>query len=184
MQNETGRRKMEIRRVKKILLFTLLSMTGAVSAQLAPTADFYVSTCGSDSWSGRLATPNARESDGPFATLTRARDAVRDLKKQKTTEIVVWVRGGTYELKKRVVFGLEDSGVGDSTVTYAAYPGETPMFSSGREIKGIPMMGRNEKIKWNRSAEGLTIYLPKILPDLPVIGFRISREAATAGVNL
>ena len=35
-----------------------------------------------------------------------------------------------------MVFGLEDSGEGDSTITYAAYPGETPVFSSGREIKG------------------------------------------------
>ena len=34
------------------------------------------------------------------------------------------------------MFGLEDSGEGDSTITYAAYPGETPVFSSGREIKG------------------------------------------------
>ena len=44
------------------------------------------------------------------------------------------IREGTYELKKTVVFGLEDSGVGDSTVTYAAYPSETPIFSSGLKI--------------------------------------------------
>lgn len=29
------------------------------------------------------------------------------------------------------VVGLQDSGRGDSTITYAAYPGETPVFSSG-----------------------------------------------------
>ena len=34
------------------------------------------------------------------------------------------------------MFGLQDSPQGDSTVTYAAYPGETPVFSSGREIEG------------------------------------------------
>ena len=84
----------------------------------------------------RWLTPNAQGTDGPFATLERARDAVRDLKKSKTTDIVVLVREGTYQLKNTVVFGLEDSGEGDSTVTYAAYPGETPVFSSGREIKG------------------------------------------------
>ena len=32
------------------------------------------------------------------------------------------------------MFGLQDSGRGDSTITYAAYPGETPVFSSGLEI--------------------------------------------------
>lgn len=36
----------------------------------------------------------------------------------------------------RVVFGLEDSGKGDTTITYAAYPGETPVFSSGQQIRG------------------------------------------------
>ena len=83
-----------------------------------------------------LAAPNAQKSDGPFATLERARDAVRELKKQKATDIVVLVREGTYQLTNTIVFGLEDSGVGDSTITYAAYPGETPVFSSGREIQG------------------------------------------------
>ena len=39
------------------------------------------------------------------------------------------------------------------------------------------MMGSNEKIKWNRSADGLTITLPKTLPDQPVIGFLISKSS-------
>jgi len=103
---------------------------------LPPKADFYVSAGGSDAWSGTLASPDARGTDGPFASLERARDAVRDLKKSKSDDIVVLVREGTYSLTKTVVFGLKDSGEGDSTVTYAAYPGETPVFSSGREIKG------------------------------------------------
>jgi len=118
------------------MILILVLITGTVCSAAGTKADFYVSTSGSDSWSGTLATPNAQGSDGPFATLTRARDAVRDFKKQKSTDIVVLVRAGTYPLEKMVVFGLEDSGVGDSTVTYAAYPGETPVFSSGREIKG------------------------------------------------
>ena len=118
------------------MIVLLVLMTGAVCRAAETKADFYVATNGSDSWSGTLAEPNAQGTDGPFATLERARDAVRDLKKSKTTDIVVLLRGGTYPLTKTVVFGLEDSGEGDSTVTYAAYPGETPVFSSGREIKG------------------------------------------------
>lgn len=35
-----------------------------------------------------------------------------------------------------MVFGLGDSGRGKQTISYAAYPGETPVFSSGRTIKG------------------------------------------------
>ena len=84
-------------------------------------ADFYVSPSRSDAWSGVLADPNEQRNDGPFAALQRARDAVRALKQDKTTDIVVYVRGGTYQLAASVVFGLKDSGAGDSTITYAAY---------------------------------------------------------------
>ena len=96
-----------------------------------PAADFFVATNGSDDWSGTLAAPNSQATDGPFATLERARDAVRKLD-NRSKDVLVLVRGGTYPIDKTIVFGLEDSGKGDSTVTYAAYPDETPIFSAGR----------------------------------------------------
>ena len=43
-------------------------------------ADFYVSPTGNDRWSGTLSEPNATLTDGPFATLEKAREAVRILK--------------------------------------------------------------------------------------------------------
>lgn len=43
-------------------------------------ADFYVAVNGLDAWSGQLPAPNPRGTDGPFATLARARDGVRQLK--------------------------------------------------------------------------------------------------------
>lgn len=98
-------------------------------------ADFYVSTKGSDAWSGTLPESNSQQTDGPFATLERARDAVRESGKSHSGNVLVLVRGGTYRLRKTIVFGLQDSGRGDSTITYAAYPDETPVFSSGQEIK-------------------------------------------------
>ncbi|MHC4181388.1 MAG: right-handed parallel beta-helix repeat-containing protein, partial [Planctomycetota bacterium] len=127
--------------LSSVLIFLLALMAGsgccAVAAEPLHKADFYVSAKGSDEWSGTLASPAAGKIDGPFATLERARDAVRDLKQQKATDIVVLVREGTYQLKNTIVFGLEDSRESNATVTYAAYPGETPVFSSGREIKGF-----------------------------------------------
>jgi hypothetical protein len=116
-------------------------------------ADFYVSSVGSDSWSGRLPEPNSQRTDGPFATLRRARDAVRELGAERTEDVVVLVRGGTYPLKNTVVFGLQDSGRDGSTITYAAYPGETPVFTSGREITN-----------WERVPEGFSA-LPKEVID-------------------
>lgn len=89
-----------------------------------------------------MASPNAQRTDGPFASLERARDAVRELKSSRVGDVLVLIREGTYTLSQTVVFGLEDSGVGDSMVTYAAYPGERPVFSSGQEIKNWKKLTR------------------------------------------
>ena len=47
-----------------------------------PFADFYVSTQGNDNWSGKLTEPNANKTDGPFATINKAKKAVRIIKKR------------------------------------------------------------------------------------------------------
>ncbi|QEF98328.1 hypothetical protein Mal15_23800 [Stieleria maiorica] len=119
-----------------LLTLAILTANSTTCGAAGPQADFFVSTTGSDRWSGTLAAANAEGTDGPFATLVRARDAVRELKKTKPSDIVVLIRGGTYRVDNTVVFGLQDSGKSGSTVTYAAYPGETPVFSSGQEIQG------------------------------------------------
>jgi len=130
--------KVSIRMKQTVVLMLFLALQSVCSAAAEPVsrADFYVSPVGSNDWSGTLPNPDARGTDGPFATLERARDAVRDLKERKSTDILVLVREGTYGLGETVVFGLQDSGEGDSTITYAAYPGEKPVFSSGVEIGG------------------------------------------------
>jgi hypothetical protein len=128
---------------------TCFSLSGAAEPVQSTAADFYVSTEGDDNWSGRLAVPGQGSSNGPFATLARARDAVRELKRERPEkDVVILVREGFYELDETVVFGLEDGGQGDATVTYAAWPGETPVFSSAPEVSG-----------WARA--------PADLPDLP-----------------
>jgi len=106
-----------------------------------PAADFFVATDGNDAWSGTLAAPNADASDGPFATLARARDAVRGLIRRGRGNATVLVRGGTYRLSETVVFSLPDSAPEDGTIAYAAYPGERPVFSSGRPIANWRRLG-------------------------------------------
>ena len=104
--------------------------------------DFFVATDGDDSWSGTLSEKNADRTDGPFASLTRARDAVRELLRTgEPRHISVLIRGGTYCLQKTVVFGLEDGARDGGNVTYAAYPGEEPVFTSGVPISGWRELG-------------------------------------------
>lgn len=119
-----------------------LQTSKKVPSYAAEKADFYVSTTGDDGWSGTREQASANSSNGPFATLTRARDAVRALKRQQPDkDIVVLIRGGLYQLNETVVFGLEDSG--EANITYAAYPGEKPVFSSGKKIAGWKKVTEN-----------------------------------------
>ena len=160
----------------------LVLLTAATCNGETAKADFYVATSGSDNWSGTLAAPNAQRTDGPFHTLERARDAVRLLKEKKTSNILVLIRGGTHQLDKTVVFSLQDSGNADSTITYASYPGETPVLSSGREITdwkrvasdlaGLPKKARGKL--WAASVSGrfFTLYDAKgMLPRARSSGF-------------
>jgi hypothetical protein len=118
------------------LFFASAMLATGLCCAAEPTADFYVSPNGSDMWSGTLSDPNGQQMDGPFATLERARDAVRESGKHRSGDVVVLIRGGTHRLTETVVFGPQDAPRGDATITYAAYPGETPVFSSGREVTG------------------------------------------------
>ena len=101
----------------------------ARAGALETTADFYVAPYGDDS------NPGTKQK--PFATLSRARDAIRELKKKRPKgDITVRIRGGTYRFTETVVFGLEDSGSEDQVITYAAYTGERPIFTSGVHVTG------------------------------------------------
>jgi parallel beta-helix repeat protein len=121
----------------KIAVACLLWLPALLVGQSTDSATFYVSTTGSDAWTGRLPAPNAGRTDGPFATLPRARDAVRRLKEQGLkAPLKVMVRGGEYFFDDTLVFDSRDSGDRDHVVTYEAYPGETPIFSGGRKITG------------------------------------------------
>lgn len=94
-------------------------------------ADFYVAKNGNDSWSGSLSEPNSNKTDGPFATITKAQEAVKTLKKTlfkpKTPpvetrwigsphpngtgkDILVLIREGYYTLNEPLFFGEEDGG--------------------------------------------------------------------------
>ena len=98
---------------------------------------FYVSPEGKDIWNGSKRKP--------FATVTQARDAIREIKKTAPLgkPVTVSLRGGLYELSEPILFTPEDSGTESCPVTYSAYPGEIPVLSGGRKITG-----------WNQRQDG------------------------------
>ena len=72
------------------LTFGLLGLGLSLGLQ---AKDYFISPQGSESQSGTL--------EKPFANLEHARDAIRGLSlKEKQEDITVYLRGGTYQLKK------------------------------------------------------------------------------------
>ncbi len=138
MPDRLGAHKEEGRGMFGIVGPLLSLSSGAVARALSETeGTFFVATNGNDAWSGRAAEPNAETTDGPFATLARALDAVRGEKASGLKEpLTVMVRGGKYYLEETLVLGADDGGTQRSPVTFTAYPGEKPILSGGRKITG------------------------------------------------
>ena len=111
-----------------------------MATKINQKATFFVAVNGDDGWSGKLSEPNAGKTDGPFATLHHARDAVRELKKQAKyglkEPVTIMVRGGKYYFDRTLDLTKADSGTPQAPIIYTAYPGESPVISGGKRIRG------------------------------------------------
>ncbi len=118
----------------RLMLAAVLIMLSLVSAGAVAETVYYVSPTGNDAWSGTLAAPNAAATDGPFATLAGARDAIRKARAagQAVEPVTVRIRAGKYCLSETLAFGPQDS-----RITFAAYEGEKPQIIGGRLITGF-----------------------------------------------
>ena len=170
-----------------LVLLTALSAPEAADGQQTQPATLYVSTAGSDAWSGRLAEPNAAKTDGPLATLTQARDALLRIKKRAGLPhgATVYVRGGTYYMDKTFTLNKEHSGAPRARIVYRAFDGEKPVLVGGLPIRGFtPHKGKIVKadvaaqgfkgfyfrqLFFNGKRQHLARY-PNFRPDAPVCG--------------
>lgn len=122
-----------------VLLVSLTRSTSAedlaaISAAGQVPKQFFVSTTGSNDNDGTR--------ERPFATIERARDAVRGLIQQGLKQNVeVLLLGGTYDLSSTVEFGPADSGTAEHSISYMAFPGETPILSGARRIAKVRLDG-------------------------------------------
>lgn len=135
-------------------------------------ATFHVSPAGKDAWSGKLAQPAADGSDGPFATLERARDAIRELRGagKPSSEAVVEIHGGLYLRDKTFELSAKDTGTADAPITYRAAAGEKPVFIGGKAVAGFKVVtdpvvvdrlcpeARGKVLQADLKAQGITDY--------------------------
>ncbi len=132
---------------------------------------FYVSTEGKDTWSGRLTAPNAAGTDGPFASLERARDAMRASDTDTT-----YVRGGTYRLDETLALDSRDNGHG-----FAAYRGETPVLSGGEAVHGFASEGNGLYSARLAAPSGLDLTIGGVRQQVAQTGDVDPANPATSG---
>ncbi len=111
---------------------------GGVAAWLAPPAvsepageglALYVARKGNDAWSGSRGRP--------FATLERARDAIRELRAAGGVPdggVTVWLGGGRYELRGTFELAADDGGTEAAPIVYRARPGARVLVSGGVRV--------------------------------------------------
>ena len=91
--------------------------------------EYWVSTTGNDAETGTKKKP--------FATLERARDAVRETKKAVGLPkggVTVWLQSGVYEISKTLELNDADSGTAESPVVYRSVLGGEVRISGGKRI--------------------------------------------------
>ncbi len=102
---------------------------GLIICASALAQDFYVAVDGCDD--------NAGTKLQPFATVDRARAAVREYKDYQGWPdggVTVWIREGQYPVEQSIEFTYRDSGLPGAPVVYRAFPGETVRLQGGVAI--------------------------------------------------
>ena len=109
---------------------------GCTNMSLKKNAIF-VSPQGDDGWSGRLPEPNGEQTDGPFATLERARDEIRRIKNDKKLPadgMTIYLRGGVYAREASLKLTEAESGSENGQVIWTAYPGEDVRIAGAKAL--------------------------------------------------
>lgn len=107
---------------------------------MLPRRVFHVALTGRDDWSGIPAAPNKGHTDGPFATLERAREEIRRMKRRAGLPkggVMVELRGGVYALPQPFALTAADSGSAAAPVIYRARPGAEVRLSGGKLLSGF-----------------------------------------------
>jgi len=113
---------------RSILRLPVLVVTLALIAPVLAAApvELFVATDGSDA--------NVGSRERPFATLPRARDAVRQMKAKGGLPqggVTVWIRGGAYRLPTALELAKEDRGTAGAPIVYRAETRGTAIISGG-----------------------------------------------------
>lgn len=149
------------------MLGALVTLAAVASARADDDAvTIHVALDGNDAWSGRLATPNEAGSDGPLATLTAARDAVRRARATGGRPREVVIHAGRYELSEPLRLAAEDGGTAERPMVWRSRG--RVILSGGRQmanlapvadeavVKRLPAESRGQVLQADLASMGIT----------------------------
>ena len=111
--------------LKKTAGFAIILLALSGFNSVAYSADFYVAPSGNDVNPGTVAKP--------VATLERASQIVRQMRKKNPSEaITVWLKRGTYSREATFTLSAMDSGSEKVPIVYSACKGERVLLTGGR----------------------------------------------------
>ncbi|MBQ2893781.1 MAG: discoidin domain-containing protein, partial [Oscillospiraceae bacterium] len=123
-----------------LVLCMVLSIVPALSLARAADAD-------ADLWvdpvNGNDANDGTTEATA-LKTINAAKTKAAEL--SANGDVVVILKGGTYDATETITFGEAESGKNGNTITYRAASGETALISGGTEIEGWTLHDANHNI--------------------------------------
>lgn len=144
-----------MKRYQTCLLGAVLTSLIAIDLSFAENANltlFVSPVVGADS--------NAGTEEKPFASLERARNVLREIKKSNRGKLpvgaTVMLREGTYHMTQTFVLTQEDSGTNDAPIVYQAYGAEEVRLSGGSAVpfeRFQPVSSTDELSQIDREAQ-------------------------------
>jgi len=168
-----------------VVLAVVLASYATMVAEAAEPGPIviYVATDGSDTWSGTSAEPNADKTNGPFATLQRARDRIREMKQQGGLPkggVTVELCPGVYQRQKPFELTAEDSGTEAAPVVYRASAGKEVRIVGGRVVAAFQPVDDPAMLKrLDEAARGKVLQA-----DLKALGITDYGQVKAGGLEL
>lgn len=126
--------------INKYVFFLLFFVQLATNAQ-----EIHVSKTGNDKNSGNL--------NAPVATIEKARDLIKGIKRRNNSSPVIIIHEGEYELGNPLIFNEQDSGSEKCPLIIRAAFGEKVVFSGGRRLNSLSFFLVKDKKVLNRLSE-------------------------------
>ena len=144
--------------VISMFLFSVMVQARPVFQVGAPATEFHV-----DPVKGNESSAATGSIKSPFKTIQQAQNAVKVISGNMSSDIIVYLHGGTYNLSSTLTYSEQDGGSNGFNVIYKAYRKEKPVISGGKPITGWQLVKGKGYYKANAATSlGFSPYMRNI----------------------